>query len=133
MNSSQNNLRLFPRYFNKIGLGIILGIIVFMLLSFFEIFFIDKEVAKTITKTLFLISLLIFSITRSKIEDELTVAIRLKAFAASFIFGVMIVIVDPFVNLVFEGVFLLEKGAVELLISMLLFYFFMVFLMKKNR
>jgi len=133
MNKNQIELRLLPKYFKKIAFGIMLATLCFILLFVSEIITTDKEVTKTISKSLFLISLLILSMTKNKIEDELTLVIRLKAFAASFIFGVLIVIIDPFINLLFEGAFLLNKGVTELLISMLLVYFSMVFIMKRNR
>ncbi|MGB1284793.1 MAG: hypothetical protein ACPG44_10090, partial [Polaribacter sp.] len=88
---------------------------------------------KTVAKTGFLISLLLLVITRNKIEDELTLRIRLKAFAASFIYGVATVIVESFISLLFGNIFLTDKGVTELLISMFLFYFIMIFIMKKNR
>jgi hypothetical protein len=75
----------------------------------------------------------LLALTRNKIEDELTLRIRLKAFAASFIYGVVIVIIEPLINLLFDGSFLSDKGVIELLISMFFFYFIMMFIMKKNR
>ena len=133
MDKSQFELRLLPIYFKTVALGIMLVTFCFSLLSVFEIITFDKEVAKTISKSVFLIALLILAISKNKIEDELTLVIRLKAFTASFIFGVLIVIIDPIINLFFEGMLLLDKGVTELLIGMLLYYFFMFFLMKRNK
>jgi hypothetical protein len=133
MNKTQNELRLLPRYFSKISFGMILATICFVLLTVSETITFDKEIAKTISKSLFLISLLIIALTKNKIEDELTIVIRLKALAASFIWGVLVVIIDSLINLISDGSFLSNKGVTELLLSMFLFYFLMVFIYKRNR
>lgn len=104
-----------------------------VVLSTLKVLTIDKEIVKTIVKSVFLISLLLLVITRNKIEDELTLKIRLKAFAFSFIYGVIIVIIEPFIYLLLGDSFLSDKGVTELLISMFFCYFIMMFLMKKNR
>jgi hypothetical protein len=133
MNKIQQDLKLLPTNFKKVAFGIMLISALLVVLSISKLLPIDKEIIKTVAKSGFLISLLLLVITRNKIEDELTLRIRLKAFAASFIYGVGIVIIEPFINLLFGGSFLTEKGVTELLISMFLFYFIMIFIMKKNR
>lgn len=133
MNKIQQDLKLLPTNFKKVAFGIMLISALLVVLSISKLLPIDKEIIKTVAKSGFLISLLLLVITRNKIEDELTLRIRLKAFAASFIYGVVIVIVEPFINLLFGDSFLSDKGVTELLISMFFFYFIMMFLMKKNR
>ena len=133
MNKIQQDLNLLPINFKKVAFGIMLISALLVVLSILKSLPIDKEIIKTVAKSGFLISLLLLVITRNKIEDELTLRIRLKAFAASFIFGVVMVIIEPFINLLFDGNLLSDKGVTELLISMFLFYFIMVFIMKKNR
>lgn len=133
MNKIQQDLRLLPGYFKKVAFGIMLFSALLVVLSTLKVLTIDKEIVKTIVKSVFLISLLLLVITRNKIEDELTLKIRLKAFAFSFIYGVIIVIIEPFIYLLFGDSFLSDKGVTELLISMFFCYFIMMFLMKKNR
>lgn len=133
MNKIQKDLKLLPSNFKTIAFVLMFISILFITLSKSEVITIDKEMIKTISKSGFLISLLLLALTKSKIEDELTLKIRLKAFAASFIYGVVIVIVEPFVNLLFGDNFLSDMGVTELLITMFLYYFIMMFLMKKNR
>ena len=135
MNKAQQDIQLLPLHFKKVALGIMLVSILILVASvlFSVSIKIDKDIVKTISKSGFLISLLLFAITRSKIEDELTLRIRLKAFTVSFIYGVVIVIIEPFINLLFGDSFLSNKGVTELLISMFFFYFLMIYLMKKNR
>jgi|TARA_B110000259_G_scaffold96630_1_gene111728 hypothetical protein len=133
MNKIQQDLRLLPGHFKKVAFGIMLLSALLVVLYILKVLTIDKEIVETIAKSGFLISLLLLVITRNKIEDELTLRIRLKAFTASFIYGVVIVIVEPFINLLFGDSFLSDKGVTELLINMFFFYFIMMFLMKKNR
>ncbi|NVN96485.1 MAG: hypothetical protein HXX18_14510 [Bacteroidetes bacterium] len=133
MNKIQQDLRLLPRNFKKVAFGIMLISGLLVVLYILKVLTIDKEIVKTIAKSGFLISLLLLVITRNKIEDELTLRIKLKALSASFIYGVVIVILEPFINLLFDGSFLQDKGVTELLISMFFFYFLMIFIMKKNR
>lgn len=133
MNKIQQDLHLLPRYFKKVAFGIMLFSALLVVLTILKVLPIDKEIIKTIAKSGFLISLLLLVITRNKIEDELTLRIRLKAFAVSFIYGVVSVILEPFKNLLFGDSFLSDKGVTELLISMIFFYFLMMFKMKKNR
>jgi len=133
MNKTQKDLNLLPPVFKKIAYGIVFLTILFAILSITKVLTIDKQIAKTISMSFFLIALLLLAITQSKMEDELTLRIRLKAFAASFIYGVAFVIITPFINLLFDGSFLLDMGVEQLLISMFLFYFMMMFIMKRSR
>ncbi len=133
MKKNQQDLRLLPTNFKKVAFGIMVISALVVVMSMLKILPIEKEIVKTIAKSGILISLLILTITRNKEEDELTLRIRLKAFSASFLYGVVIVIIEPFISLLFDGNFLLDKGAAELLMSMFFFYFMMAFLMKKNR
>ena len=133
MSKIQNDLRLLPTKFKIIGLTIMSLSILFKALPISELLTIDKELIKTISTSGILISLLLLALTRNKIEDELTLKIRLKGLAVSFIYGVGMVIIEPFMNLLFDGEFFSEKGTTELLMSMFFFYFIMVFIMKRKR
>ncbi|WP_320110239.1 hypothetical protein [Draconibacterium orientale] len=108
--------------------------ILFITLSVTKVIAIDDEIAKTIFSSGVLLSFLLLALTRDKIEDELTLVIRLKALASSFIFGVGYVVVSPFVSWLFDGEFIVEDWGIEgLLLTMFLFYFGMFGLMKRNR
>ncbi|TVQ87940.1 MAG: hypothetical protein EA393_09835 [Bacteroidetes bacterium] len=133
MNKSQNDLRLLPAIFKKIGFTILLLSVLWAALSVSKILSIDKGLAGTLFESGILISLLLLALTRNKTEDELTLKIRLKALAGSFIYGVVFVIFEPLISLLFGGNFLFDIGATQLLISMFLFYFIMLYIMKKNR
>jgi hypothetical protein len=133
MTKNQQDLRLLSKPYKKVALGILLFSTLILILSISKTLPIDKDIAKIISKTGLLVSLLLFALTKNKIEDELTSRIRLKAFAGTFIFGVVLVIVQPFVNLLFQNRFLSEKGASEILISMFIFYFIIFYYTLKNR
>ena len=134
MNKTQHNLRLLPPKFKKIAFGLMALSILILPLHLNEFVFIEKEVAKTLLSSGMLLSFLLLALTRDKVEDELTLIIRMKALAASFIYGVGYVVLRPFVNLLFDGKFISEDMGTEgLLISMFLFYFGMLWFMKKNR
>ncbi|AHW61509.1 hypothetical protein [Draconibacterium orientale] len=134
MNKTQNNLRLLPRRFKKLAYSLLALSILFITFSVTKVIAIDDEIAKTIFRLGVLLSFLLLALTRDKIEDELTLVIRLKALASSFIFGVGYVVVSPFVSWLFDGEFIVEDLGIEgLLLTMFLFYFGMFGLMKRNR
>lgn len=133
MNKTQKHLKLLPRSFRKVAFGVMILSGLLVLLSILKVLTIEKEIVASVAKSVFLIALLVLLITRDKIEDELTMSIRLKAFAASFIYGVIFVIMEPFINLLFGDGFLSNRGTMELLLSMFFFYFIIKFIMKKGR
>ena len=133
MNEIQKDIRLLPTYFKKIAWGIMLLTVLFAVLSLSKIINIDKKIIRLIIESSLLISLLLLALTRSKIEDELTLRIRLKAFTASFVYGVLFVIIGPFINLLFGDKSLMTGNVFALLVSMFTFYFIMMFIMKRNR
>lgn len=134
MNKTQQDLRLLPNKYKKVAYGFMLLSVLVPILSKVGVVTIEKEVTKTIFSSGILLSMLLLALTRDKLEDELTLKIRLKALAISFIYGVGYVIAGPFVNLLFDGEFLYEDMGMEsLLLTMFLFYFMMFNLMKRNR
>lgn len=133
MKNLQKTPKLLPNYYKKIGLAIIGIFIVIIVLSSNNVINVEKDLLKYITDSILLIAFLLIALSKDKIEDELTIVIRLRAFTATFIFGVMITIIDPYVNLLFEGIFYSERTATELLSGMFIYYFIMLFIMKKSR
>jgi len=133
MSKIQKDLRLLPYTFKKPVYAVLGVLVLIVVLSITKILPFDKEIVKTFTGNAFLLALLLLALTRDKDEDELTMKLRLKAFTSSFIYGVGVVILDPYLNLLFGGDFSVEKSATLLLFNMLLFYFFMFFMMKRYR
>lgn len=133
MKENQKDLNLLPTIFKKVALGILLLTVLFMVLALLKTINMEGELAKSIAKTGFLISLLIFALTKNKVEDELTLKIRLGAYTGSFIAGVVFLIVEPFIKLLFGDGFLFDRGGTEILVIMFLFYFVNFNLMLKKR
>ncbi|WBL24763.1 hypothetical protein [Zunongwangia sp. HGR-M22] len=69
--------------------------------------------------------------SKEKIEDERSMKLRLVAFAATFLYGVLFVVVSPFVSILFHGSFEIDIHASQLLLTMFLWYFGVFYFMKK--
>jgi hypothetical protein len=133
MKNMHKDLRLIPYAFKKV-IYVVFGLIVLVaILSIAQVLPFEKDLVKTVLKSVLLITFLLFALTEDKVEDELILKIRLKAFAASFIYGVATLVIDPLINLIFDGRFYSDKSANELLTSMFLFYFLIFYFMKKKR
>lgn len=133
MNSNQKDIKLLPNYFKKIAWGLLALSVLIIVLAKSRVLHINKELIENISENGILLSLLLFALTKDKIEDELTMRIRVSAFAGAFISGVAFFIAYPFVNLIFDGSFMSDVGGFQLLLTMLLFYFGIFSLAKKNR
>jgi uncharacterized membrane protein len=83
-------IKLLPNYFKKIGLSLIIITIISVVII--KVFHFDDSVNKKILGTIVIDLLTIFCcmiiFSRDKIEDEMTILIRLKEFAGTFIFSV---------------------------------------------
>ena len=133
MKSIQKDLRLLPYTFKKMIYGFFGLIVIVTVLSITKILSIDKETIKLILKSALLIAFLLLALTEDREEDEMVSKIRLKAFAATFIYGVATLAIDPLINLIFESRFYSDKSANDLLIAMFIFYFLIFYFMKKKR
>ena len=79
-------IKLLPNYFKKVGLSLIIITIISIVIT--KVFHVDDLVNKKILGTIFLNLLIFFCcmiiFSRDKIEDEMTILIRLKQFAGTF-------------------------------------------------
>jgi hypothetical protein len=136
MEKSHNQFRLFPNYFKKIGAGIILseaiifisGVLFFKDSKLFEDY---RQIIQIISVDFIIASLLLYSLAKDKIEDELKLLLRMQSLAFAFIFGVMYVIIQPLANLFFYGQ-ILDVKSQQVVLSMLLVYL-IIFIYKKKR
>lgn len=133
MKGDTKDLRLLPVYFKYIGLGIFIFAVIFLILAITKTILLEKETAKTLVLNWLLISFLLLSLTRSKIEDELTLRLRLRALAGAFIFGIGYVITLPYINYFLAREFIVDRTAGGILVMMLLFYNGIFFLLKSKR
>jgi hypothetical protein len=132
---SKDEAGLLPHYFKKVGITV-------MLLAFVAAVVVktlniqvtagNKEVFRLLIMNGFILGLLFVAWAKDKIEDEMTVAIRLKAMGWSFIWAVLFVIIKPFVHILFKDP-VSDLKSQELVLSMLLVYMLMYYAQKKGR
>lgn len=133
MANNQQDLHLLPAPFKKVAFGLMTLSILLIILAASNLLSTNKEIVMTFAKIELLISLLMLALTKNKVEDELTIKLRLKALASSFIFGTVYVIAIPLVNLLLNETYFTDKGATEVIIAMLLYYFLIFYTMLKKR
>ncbi len=87
-----------PNSYKKVGWGLLIISFAFLIVTKF----LDGDylLINSIVKKIVLVALLIVAISKDEIEDELVESLRAKAFSFSFIFGVLFVLVQPFINYV---------------------------------
>jgi hypothetical protein len=125
-----------PNVFKKVGLTVL--VLSFLLLT--AIKFIDNESlwVRPLLKQVMLIGLLVISISKEKIEDELIQTLRSKSYSLAFIIGVIYIMLQPLVNSVVD--FILgtnaqpdNLGYVQVLLFMLLIQVGFFEILKRNR
>jgi len=90
------NFRL-PHRFMTIGIAIVLLSIVMMFVRAFAMEGDTLWLKLLLQKTL-LIGMLIMSLSKDKIEDEMTVSLRAQSYAIAFVIGVIYALVMPYVE-----------------------------------
>jgi hypothetical protein len=126
---------LLPVYFKKIGLAV-------MVLAFVATISVrtmnvqwgigQKEMFREFTLNGFILGLLLLACSRDKVEDEMTVLIRLKSMSWTFIWAVLYVIISPIFDLLFDDVISNLTGK-QVVGSMLFVYLIMYNWQKKIR
>lgn len=133
----QPQLRLLPNYFKKIGIGLFLFAIILTPLSHylksFEFYTIGnyKFAYHVVSSDILIIGLLLYSMAKEKIEDELISLIRLQSIAKAFVFGIIILIIIPFIGCFVEG-HIQEVEGQAIIFFTLLSYVHQFYSMKKN-
>ena len=94
-----------PVYFKKIGL--VVSILACFTLAIaksmdFELTQTQKELFSVLTLNAFILSLQFVACSRDKVEDEMTVSIRLKAMFWTITMVVLYVIIMPLIDLLFK-------------------------------
>ncbi|MBO3116014.1 hypothetical protein J4050_04605 [Winogradskyella sp. DF17] len=90
------NFRLSHQFIN-IGVGIVILSIVMM---FIRAFAMDSETEwlKNILQKTLLVGMLLMSLSKDKLEDEMTVSLRAQSYAIAFVVGVIYALVMPYVE-----------------------------------
>ncbi len=137
MESKRSNKEpvLLPRYCKKIGITV-------MILAFATIFIVkamnveavktQKELFRVYILNAFILGLLFVAWSKDKIEDEMTLAIRLKSTVWAFTFAVVYVVIKPIIDLVFNDPMGNLTGQ-EVVMSMLIAFLIMYSLQKVSR
>ena len=133
--SKKNKTGLLPHYFKRIG--IVVMILAFVpAISFkamgLELTQAQKTLFKLMTMNGFILGLLFMAWAKDKVEDEMTIALRLKSMGFAFLWAVLFVVLKPLTDLLFKSSSA-ESTAQGLVVSMLLVYFFLYSLQKKGR
>jgi len=127
-------IRLLPNYSKKIGVGSILAVVTLCIISVtFGWFEHDRLILAEATKVITILSLLLITLSKDKIEDELVMYIRLKALVFAFICGVLFSITLPVSNYLFTGVYNHIINANTILVFIFTVYFLSFFLLKRKR
>jgi glucose uptake protein GlcU len=126
---------LLPGYFKMIGIGIM--ILAFAVAISFKSMNIalgieQKELLRELTMNAFILGLLFLVTSRDKVEDELTLLIRLKSMSWTFVWAVFLVIVTPIIDLLFDDAIEPLSGQ-QVVGSMLCGYLIMYNWQKRNR
>ena len=133
--SKKNKTGLLPHYFKRIG--IVVMILAFVpAISFkamgLELTQAQKALFKLMTMNGFILGLLFMAWAKDKVEDEMTIALRLKSMGFAFLWAVLFVVLKPLTDLLFKSSSA-ESTAQGLVVSMLLVYLFLYSLQKKGR
>ncbi len=97
----------FPNYFKKIGFTLAIISFTVIILNKFAI---DNAVIKSIAKYGMLVGLLLVSVSREKIEDELVIRLRMESFTFAFIAGVVYALLIPMIDYTVD--FLIKAEAI---------------------
>jgi len=86
-----------PHYFYKIGMLIVSLAIIMM---FVRAFALDgsQEVLKEVLRKVFLVGMLLMSIAKDKVEDEMVVKLRMQSYTYAFVAGVLYALIMPFIE-----------------------------------
>lgn len=133
--TNKKKYTLLPVYFKKIGIVVILlSFLPLIIVKTFDIELIksQKELFKTLTLNILILGMVFIAWSRDKIEDEMTMSIRLSSMAWTFLWAVLLVVVRSSFDFLFHGTSS-EFTAHPLVIMMLFYYLFVYYLKKQAR
>lgn len=133
--------RLLPRYFKVIGIiliGLAIGTVVLRASLDIELIASHKKWNLILIMNLLILGLFFISLSKDRVEDEMTMIIRLNSMAGTFVFSVVYTIVMPITSSLlnnidyFKGV-TTELTASGLVLTMLLVYLQFYYFHKRHR
>jgi hypothetical protein len=126
---------LLPIYFKKIGLAVIILACVSVIIAKsmnVELIQTQKELSRALSLNAVILGLLFIAWSRDKVEDEMTLSIRLKSMCWTFIWAVLYVIIMPFIDLIFEDPISALTGQ-QVILSMLFLFLLHYYSVKSGR
>ena len=122
---------LLPGYFKSVGIGIIA--LVILTLIILKVTGMHKTPApREMSLNVFILGLLFIAWSEDKVEDEMTIALRLKSLGFAFVQGVLMIILEPFIDILFKNPVEMHSGQ-GLVIDILMVYLMIYYLQKKGR
>jgi hypothetical protein len=131
----KNKTGLLPNYFKKVGIAVLaLAFIPAITIKAIDINLTEaqKELLRLMSINVFILGLLFVAWAKDKIEDEMTIALRLKSMGFAFIWAILFVVLKPLTDALFKNP-LGKESAQGLVISMLFFYLMVYYFQKKGR
>ena len=125
------DLKLLPHKFKIVGYVLLAISLVLFIISSTDLIDVEKEIIKNGFFDLVLIAFLVLALSKEKVEDERSVKLRLLAFAATFLYGVIFALISPLGSILFNGSFEIDLQANQLLFTMFLWYFGVFYFMKR--
>jgi len=120
----QNYQYLLPNNYKRIG--IVLLVIALLTLITRKYLFEDVDLIQQIAKKGMLVALLIITLSKEKIEDELIIKLRGQAFAIALIAGVVYTLIQPLINYLVALLIRPEKAIYADLDDFIILWFMMV-------
>ncbi|WP_375560826.1 hypothetical protein ACE193_24540 [Bernardetia sp. OM2101] len=116
-----NRLKLFPHAFKKIGFaGLILSVLA---VSFFRFAMEDAATLLSVSAKLVLVFMLLISISREKIEDEMISKLRVQSYSFAFVTGVIYALAMPVIDFLFDSVVEMKASDYSEMSSAILLWF----------
>jgi hypothetical protein len=127
--------KLLGVHFKKIGIVVmVLSMVPGLIFKMMHIALMEsqKDLFKSFSYSGFLLGLLLIAFSRDKVEDELTIHIRLKAMQEMFFFAVFYVVLDPLFDFILHDLVSDVTGQ-HLITFMLVGYLISYYFKKSNR
>jgi len=120
----QNYKYLIPNHYKKVGMVLLIASTIALLTR--KYLFEDLELVQQIGKKGMLLALLLITLSKEKMEDELITKLRGQAFAVAFISGVIYTLVQPLINYLVALLIKPEKAIYDDLGDFIVLWFMLV-------
>ena len=120
----QNYQYLLPNNYKKIGIALLFISVIILITR--KYLYEDAELLRQIAKKGMLVALLLVTISKEKIEDELIIKLRGQAFAIALVAGVVYTLIQPLINYLVALLIKPEKAIYADLDDFIILWFMMV-------